>query len=394
MLNPRAINIELERTFQKLENFLTEREKAFENYRTVLEKLSEMPPHEIMKTIESQECEAIPSEEINTRNIFVSFDKKWENLEEALSWAKEILLERTTFAVDGGQDFFEKELNLPIAIIQVGWFINNHKQNGDYQKNNQPYIITPEEILNRKNKEMTSKNYIGQRRFSLEIEKTKEFVQSKAKWQQRKEKMPVVFFDGAFVISLSRREIQSDMIRQINDLVELSRKNKVPVVGYIDRSNSHELLSFFNYFNKDEKIQLDDLLLIDILGTLKNLGDRTIFFYSRRRDLLRELTIWEGLPIGFVYMKTSTQSLPARIDIPSWVYEEGYLDEVLKVVLAECIASRQGYPYCLICADQMAYISGKEREYFLQRINSFMKQNSLEIKFSRKFLSKRANRIV
>ena len=98
---------------------------------------------------------------------------------------------------------------------------------------------------------------------------------------------------------------------------------------------------------------LDDVSILHA-ATLKNWGDRTPFCYSRRHGLgaFIDDKIGESL-VGFVYLQTTSDNPPARLDIPSWIYEEGLLDEVVDTVRAECVIGL-GYPYPLETADQMA----------------------------------------
>ena len=39
--------------------------------------------------------------------------------------------------------------------------------------------------------------------------------------------------------------------------------------------------------------------------------------------------------IGFVYLKTSRDLPPARLEIPLWVYQAGLLDEVVDLMVKE-----------------------------------------------------------
>ncbi|MCX7640001.1 MAG: DNA double-strand break repair nuclease NurA [Pyrinomonadaceae bacterium] len=398
MLDNNKVLEKLKEIVPEIEEFLKEKDKVLENYQRILKTQSQKSLKEITHQIENKEpCEAIPSEELELRNDFkVPFpeSKEWRNLEQALGWAKDVLSKRTTFAVDGGQDFIGKQLNLPVGIVQTGWFVNHHTSPPIFEKDSDVLIITPKEILDNQSKEMSAETYIGQKRFSREIEKAKEFVNSKKGWEEKGERMPVVFFDGAFVISLPRRQIQENIINLVNELVELSKEAKVPVVGYIDRSNSHELLSFFDSCDdssyEGEKIRLDDSLLIYGLKLLENWGDRTIFFRSRRRDLFQKNET-NDLPIGFVYLRVSENGFPVRLDIPSWVFDEGYLDETIEVVMAECIVGK-AYPYCLSSADEMACIKESETKRLLEALERSSIIPTLKTEISRKSLTKLASR--
>jgi hypothetical protein len=123
-------------------------------------------------------------------------------------------------------------------------------------------------------------------------------------------------------------------------------------------------------------------------SVLKNWGDRTPFCYSRRHglDAFIDPQTGESL-VGFVYLQTTSDNPPARLDVPSWIYEEGLLDEVADTVRAECVIGL-GYPYPLETADQTAVITVRDREIFLQALQGFAKENNLNLRVSRKAASK------
>jgi hypothetical protein len=174
------------------------------------------------------------------------------------------------------------------------------------------------------------------------------------------------------------------------ELARLSRDCKVPVIGYVDRSYAGDLMTMLDSFEgyKEELVRsLDDVSILHA-ASLKNWGDRTPFCYSRRHglDAFLDAQTGESL-VGFVYLQTTSDNPPARLDIPSWIYTEGFLDEAVDTVRAECVIGL-GYPYPLETADQTAVITLRDREIFLQALQGFAKENNLNLKVSRKAASK------
>jgi hypothetical protein len=84
---------------------------------------------------------------------------------------------------------------------------------------------------------------------------------------------------------------------------------------------------------------------------------------------------------------TAPGSTPARLDIPTWVAEEGLIDEVSDTVRAECVVGN-GYPYALETADEAAVITARDREHFLRAVQEFADANDLSFRVSRKAISK------
>jgi len=334
------------------------------------------------------DCGAMPSEEINLSPDFsLAFRENWRNHEEARRWAFEVLKKRTTFAADGSQIVLDREISFRVGGVQIGWFENPHDSAKGYEKNAQFTIISPQDFaagadLGR------ADSFVGERRFEAEIEKIKEFLHKKRDWKINNEPVPVAFYDGTLLLSVT--EFQRNITAQLVELARLSRDCRVPVVGYVDRSYACDLMTMLDSFEGEKSDLVNSLDDVSILhaSTLKNWGDRTPFCYSRRYGLnaFLDARTDESL-VGFVYLQTTSDNPPARLDIPSWIYEEGLLDEVVNTVRAECVIGL-GYPYPLETADQTAVITVRDREIFLQALQGFAKENNLNLRVSRKAASK------
>ncbi|HEY0461829.1 MAG TPA: DNA double-strand break repair nuclease NurA [Pyrinomonadaceae bacterium] len=334
------------------------------------------------------DCGAMPSEEMNlTQDFSLNFRENWENHEEARRWAFEVLKKRTTFAADGSQIVLEREISFRVGGVQVGWFENPHDAAKGYEKNAKFLIISPQDF-GRDADAGRADSYVGERRFTAEIEKVMEFLHKKRDWKANNEPLPVAFYDGTLLLSVT--EFQRNITAQLVEMARLSRDCRVPVVGYVDRSYACDLMTMLDSFegNKVDLVKsLDDVSVLHA-ATLKNWGDRTPFCYSRRRGLDAFLDARTGESmVGFVYLQTTADNPPARLDVPSWIYEEGFLDEVLDTVRAECVIGL-GYPYPLETADQTAVITVRDREIFLQALQGFAKEHNLNLRVSRKAASK------
>ena len=342
---------------------------------------------------------AIPAEELNLRKSFTfQFSENWKNHEEARVWANAILQNRTTFAADGSQIYAEKDTSLPVGAIQIGWFENPHSLTERYEKNAYFKILSPKFLLELQEEPMNPETRVGEQRFHAEVEKTREFLDKKKGWRERGERMPLAFFDNTLLVSFSlpQTDLQNSFLRAAVNLVKLSRETEVPLVGYVDRSFSRDLIHLLDAFsgnrNDDKKTLYDATILHTEIenhrAVLENWGDRTCFCHSDRKGLNMFIDEATGKSlVGFVYLQTTADNTPARLDIPAWVYENGLLDEVLDTVRAECVIGL-GYPYALETADQTAVITMRDREIFLRALQVFAKENKLNFKVSRKNASK------
>jgi hypothetical protein len=344
---------------------------------------------------------AIPSEELERAgSMVIPFGCSWKTHEEARRWAIDALHERTTFAADGSQLVPGRDVSLPIAAVQVGLFENSHTRDGKYHKDARFLVISPQELLEEYDDRSTADTIVGLKRFELETEVLSQWLESKRGWRTRGERTPVAFFDGTLMISIAlpKTKLQDAYIAAIVTLVKLSRDTGVPVVGFVDQSYARDLIWLLDTLDTERRSKrsrsLFDAQLLHASienepPVLNTWGERTSFCYCVRKNASEafkdELT---GQPlVGFVYLQTTGDGAPARLDVPVWIYEAGLLDDVLDTVRAECI-SGLGYPYAIEAADEAAFISGRDREQFLRAIQEFAEREKMPFSVSRKAASK------
>ncbi|MEP6923621.1 MAG: DNA double-strand break repair nuclease NurA [Pyrinomonadaceae bacterium] len=345
---------------------------------------------------------AIPSDELDQlKSIKLAFEPRWQNHEEARSWALQVLQDRTTFAADGSQITFEREISLRVAAIQVGTFENPHNADGSYRKQASILIVSPQDIANFADEfeePIRTATIIGLRRFQAEVKALKKFLESKRGWHERAERMPLAFFDGTLLISFSQpnSSVQHQYIETARQLVLLSKEVQVPLVGYIAQSEARDLIGLLDNLTSRNMLHQPSKTLIDAellsVKTLQNWGDRTIFFRCERQGLSDYFVdLDNNALVGLVYLQTTSDSIPARLDIPAWIYESGLLAEVVDTVRAECVVGL-GYPYALETADATAVLTVRDRETFLRALQDFSARENLNFRVSNKRMSKARRR--
>lgn len=393
MLYRELLTDELKQKSEGFRRFASDKAQDLSAYLEKLARFGQKTYAEITEVFrEKSNCGAIPADEFDAaENFSFRFGQNWLNHEEARAWAFEILKKRTTFAADGSQLFLEREISLPVGAIQIGWFENPHDETKGYKKNAEFSVLTPADLM-LPDEPYIQETIVGLRRFEAEIKKVSEFLESKKHWRENGERMPLAFYDNTLLLSISlpKKDFEENFIEKLVDLVRLSRETKVPLVGYVDRSYARDLMTMLDAFEGKRGAALKTLDDASILhsSALKNWGDRTPFCYAMRRNLDAFIDFQSGKSIvGFVYLQTTGDNVPARLDIPAWIYEEGLLSEVLDTVRAECVIGL-GYPYALETADQTAVITLRDREIFLQALQGFAKENNLNLRVSRKSASK------
>ena len=397
MLHLEHLRDQLDKRREDFTDFDRSQQAVLSDYLAVLRSISNKTHTEVLEEISGDEgVGAIPSGEIDKLSGFaVEFEQSWLNHEEARSWASEVLENRTTFAADGSQYYSEKDASLPVGAIQIGWFENPHDAGRPYEKDSKLKVLTPKDLLEDQKEPMQPDSRVNEARFKGEVEKVGEFLSKSKGWQERDERMPLAFFDGTLLVSFSlpHSDLQKLFVQQLVELVRHSRDVEVPFIGYVDRSFSRDIVRLVESFAGEGSQSLYDGYLLKprpsgSQSVLRNWGDRTPFCYSKRKGLEAFVDGKTDMPlVGFTYLQTSGDSIPARLDVPAWVYEAGLLDELSDVVRAECVVGL-GYPYPLETADQTAVITSRDREIFLKTLQEFAKKNNLNFSVSRKSASK------
>jgi hypothetical protein len=339
---------------------------------------------------------ALPTPEFDVaRTLRLRFPQEFHNHEQARHWAAETLLHHTTCAADGSQILPVKEFSIPVAAVQVAWFINAHTRAGRYIKDAAFHVLAPDELMIEFNGErIVSESQVNLNRFELEIKTLCRLMQQIAAEPNLMEKRPLALFDSSLVISFVDRLQQDQRLAYTNLVLELlrcSEATRVPLIGYVDTSYAHDLTHLLeNCFALRESDKIHDAQLVN---DLLQWGDRTPLFVCARGSAdKKQQGVLEGFAeyrrgIGFTYLKTHSSLPPARLEIPLWIQKAGWLDEMINLIRAEVIVGN-GYPYVLETADAAAVITARDRDAFYAIFQQFTKDQNIDLRISQKAVSK------
>ncbi len=372
-----------------------------EIYRDAVHRLAGLTAAELQSRLASPATPgALPTAEFDAAsNLRIGFPLTWTNHQEARAWAHDALLAHTTFATDGSQIQPLKDFSVPVAAVQVAWFVNHHATEGSYVKEIDFEILAPQELEVEYNGEKTiSEQAVNLRRFEMEIETLCRLMKELAANRARGQKMPLALFDSSLVISFADRlqePQRSQYVHQVLSLLRCSEETGVPLIGYVDTSAARDLTNMLAHaFGLREAAKIHDAQLVSDLLTW---GDRTPLFICARGSADKKqqgvLDSFEEYRrrVGFIYLKTHSTAQPARLDLPLWIYERGLLAEVLDLVRAEVIVGN-GYPYVIETADAAAVITAKDREAFYAIFQKFAEEHGVELRVSQKAASKARRR--
>ena len=333
------------------------------------------------------------------------FGRDFANHEQARQWA-ECIEGVTTAAVDGSQLMPWRDASIPVALIQIGFFVNPHQRGQSYVKDVRMEVLSPDEIMEEaKNESDDPDSYpysdmqVTMKRYLLEIETLCEQMRQLAQARREDDPLysPVVFFDGSLVVSFALTMPSPYRERYIASAVALlqtSEELRVPLIGYIDTSYARDIITMLRRLDGvqprpvlRETKKIHDALLWH--GHL-HWGDRTPAMICARNDIVQSYGPYRD-GVAFCYLHTTVNRPPTRLEFPRWMLDDGVLEPVLDVVRAEIIAGN-GYPYAIETADAVSVITMQDRSDFYAQFQSFMERQGVKFTFSTKSLSKNRRR--
>jgi hypothetical protein len=335
----------------------------------------------------------------------VPFGREFANHEQARQWA-ECIEGVTTVAVDGSQLLPWRDASIPVALVQIGFFVNPHQQGRPYVKDVCMDVLAPDEIMEEaKNEADNPDSYpysdmkVTLRRYLLEIETLCDQMEQLALARRSDDPLysPVVFFDGSLVVSFALTmpsPYRESYIESAVALLQTSEELRVPLIGYIDTSFARDIITMLRRLDsvQSQPVLRETKKIHDALLWHGHLhwGDRTPAMICARNDILQNYGRYQDR-IAFCYLQTTGHRPPTRLEFPRWMVDDGVLEPVLDVVRAEVIAGN-GYPYAIETADAVSVITMQDRNDFYAQFQSFMERQGVKFTFSTKSLSKNRRR--
>jgi len=336
---------------------------------------------------------AEPTAELDrAEGLRLPFAQRWQSHENARAWALDVLRDAPVAAVDGSQIMPSKELSLPVAAVQVGWYINYHAPGGRYEKDVRFEVLAPDELAAEESGGEFGDWRVNQRRFVLECDQLCALMGRFA--AEPEERRPLCIFDGSLIISFAgqlRPDRSGPYVRAVEQLLDISRALRVPLAGFVDSSSSKDVLTLVNIVTGPPYLSLTDGALLD--DVLSEWGDRSPLFVCARGDMLStqgRAAFYRD--VVFSYVRLAQDRPPARIEMPRWLWEEGRAQQVLDLVRAECVVGANGYPYAVETADAVTVLQMGDRDRFFSLFQQFAASQGMSLNQSRKSLSKAARR--
>lgn len=193
------------------------------------------------------------------------------------------------------------------------------------------------------------------------------------------------FFGANEVVDAGR--IERDYMQALGKI----RDEGMILGGYLDRPRSTYIISLLHLLHlEDEDVsdlnlktngELEGLMDVMLMSRVLEPGERSAIMVQNSPQNREYKDRDPSFEIAFFYMNVAEQGASiARVDIPMWVARDKRAVNALHaMVLAQCaIQGRRHYPYALTRADELAYVSGLEKNQLNELINIALLNNTVE----------------
>lgn len=305
----------------------------------------------------------------------------------------------TLIAADGSQIYPSEQSPLHYYVLNVGLFIYYHGQPFIPQQITQPRLAFHKDHVHDQQKRLVSNRTVDARRTVAEMQALAGLA-----WDLRHQVTPpiVALYDNNLLFWANNdvtgsEEIMRDYHAALQQLHDLQANGiQTTLAGYVDNpQRSRVVLRLLYLLSLDDErdVKAHEAELAQG-GDLEGLRDRHLFNRVLRpgersavmaQNSPRNLAYKQRNPsheIAFFYVKVGSDqySSVARVDIPMWVARDPQaVDHLHGLLLAQStMQGRTPYPYALTRADELAYISGKDKAKLEEMIHIELRRNGID----------------
>lgn len=301
-------------------------------------------------------------------------------------------------AVDGSQIYPNEQAPVHYYLINIGMFIYHHGIHHLPEQYTLPQLAFHKEHVHDAYKRVVSNRTVDARRTVAEMQA----LANKA-WELKNqvEHSIIALYDNQLLFWVNSDVTGSDEITksyhaalvQMHD-VEANGKRAI-LAGYVDNPHRSRvvlrLLFLLSLADAHEVKQRERELAYG--GDLEGLRDKHLFQHILRPGERSALMVQnspknlvfrqrgESYEIAFFYIKVGDNNYSniARVDVPMWVARnKEAIDELHAMILSQCtMQGRNPYPYALTRADELAYVSARDKNKLEEMINMQLRQNGV-----------------
>lgn len=319
-------------------------------------------------------------------------------------------------AVDGSHIDVNRHLPVRCFLINTGVSVLTYGSRSDADLFNSPHLFAREEDLVIRDPANAREQPIegavlGAKRAAEEVRALAEVVRGLPE-----DNPTLALLDGTLLVlglSAPRQEfvlrelVEEGVAAALEDLREMAARRQLAVASYISMPGSAEVVNALRvaacqYSPSQSELRcgirgpgltpcqscVGGLLDRDLFARLLRPEERSAVFANSSPLVDR---YYRGAGLFFFYVHVGEEI--GRVEIPSWVKDEGEsLDLVHSVILDQCRRG-QGYPVALMEAHEQAVVRGPDRRYFDQLVGGALQDKGVPVYESEKSRSKRVRMV-
>ena len=325
-----------------------------------------------------------------------------------ISGVPEPLAQATILATDGSQVYPDEQSPVHYYLLNIGLYVYHQGTNRTPEAFSYPRLEYHEKYVHDRYGSVIRKSTVDDRRTVAEMR-----VLAEEAWERKRMDDPqplIAFYDNRLMYLPSNEGYNGEdlLTDYIAAMVQLHDAG-ASLVGYIDnpyRSKRFMQLLFLMTLQTEEEVKIRQRELART-GPLEGLHDQQFFDHILKPGERSAIMVQnspqnyefkargENYEIAFFYLKVTNQERALsngehgfatrviRVDLPVWVARnKASVDAVHSAILSQCrLQGRNPYPYVLTRADELAYVSGRDKEKLdqLVRVEIRKAQNRFDV---------------
>lgn len=280
----------------------------------------------------------------------------------------------TIIAADGSQIYPHEQAPMHYFLLNVGLFTYRHgEQASAPEQETVPSLVFHRDHVQDGAGRLLSNRTVDAQRTSREMEALAEKA-----WKLRDEARPLIALYDNHLLFWANTDVTGslELMRKYHaGMVRLNDAGAI-LAGYVDNpTRSRVMIRLLHLLSlTDEEVRSTDLSFnqelegvrdIQLFDVVLQPGERSAMMVQNSPRNLKYKQRGVSYEIGFFYLKVSSgyRESIVRVDIPMWVARNRQMVDELHAMLVHqsSMQGRNPYPYVLTRADELAYVSGKDK---------------------------------
>ncbi len=279
----------------------------------------------------------------------------------------------TIVAADGSQIYPHEQSPLHYYLLNTGLFTYHHGADRVPGQDTLPRLFFHRDHVHDPSGRLLSNQTVDAHRTSAEMHEL-----GKRAWELRDEARPLLALYDNHLLFWANNDVTGhvEVMRQYHAAMVHLHDAGAILAGYVDNpTRSRVVIRLLHLLGLTEQEvhetdlssyrELEGVRDIQLFDEVLQPGERSALMVQNSPRNLKYRQRGLSYEIAFFYLKVSSgyQTSIARVDVPMWVARDKRLvDELHGLLVSQCsLQGRNPYPYALTRADELAYVSSKDK---------------------------------